>query len=298
LNVRAELRSKLVKNNVLQVMGAHNGLGARLIQKHGFDAVWASGFEISASHAKPDANILTMTEFLSAVEQMTESQIPVIADCDTGFGDLNNVRRMVKEYEKANVSAICIEDKLFPKTNSFIPGRQKLETIERFCEKIYAAQQTKIDQNFMVIARIESLIAGEGLENALERAHAYKNAGADMILIHSKKSNPKEIFEFCNRWNSRLPVAIVPTTYPDVTISDLHKNKIKMVIYANQALRAAIKAMDSVLETLKKDGTIKNVSPQLTSMEEIFELQGMNDMILFEQKVKTVVSDLVNVKSF
>lgn len=298
MSARIALRNKLKTDQVLQIMGAHNGLGAKLIEKHGFDGIWASGFEISASHAKPDANILTMTEFLEAAKQIAESSsLPVIADCDTGFGDINNVVRMVKEYERVGVSAVCMEDKIFPKTNSFISGRQKLEDIDTFSRKIYAAQNVKLDPNFMVIARIESLIAGEGMDKALERAHAYQAAGADMILIHSKKKTPEEIYEFSHKWDSKTPVVIVPTTYPDITIDEIAKNKINMVIYANQALRAAVKAMETVLKDLKQSGSLMNMEPQLTSMNELFELQGMNDMILFEEKVKTAIPNQKEVAS-
>lgn len=298
MSARIALRNKLKTDQVLQIMGAHNGLGAKLIEKHGFDGIWASGFEISASHAKPDANILTMTEFLEAAKQIAESSsLPVIADCDTGFGDINNVVRMVKEYERVGVAAVCMEDKIFPKTNSFISGRQKLEDIDTFSRKIYAAQNVKLDPNFMVIARIESLIAGEGMDKALERAHAYQAAGADMILIHSKKKTPEEIYGFSHKWDSKTPVVIVPTTYPDITIDEIAKNKINMVIYANQALRAAVKAMETVLKDLKQSGSLMNMEPQLTSMNELFELQGMNDMILFEEKVKTAIPNQKEVAS-
>lgn len=293
MSAREALRNKLKSIQPLQIMGAHNGLGAKLIEKHQFDGVWASGFEISAACGKPDANILTMNEFLEAAKQMVDStSLPVIADCDTGFGDINNVVRMVKEYEKIGVAAVCIEDKVFPKTNSFIDGRQKLESAESFAQKIYAAQKVKEDPHFMIIARIEALIAGEGMDKALERAHTYKKAGADMILIHSKQKTPDEVFEFCRLWDGQTPVAIVPTTYPDVTLDRLAENNINMVIYANQVLRAAVKAMDEVLHQLKQSGNLMAISSRLTSMEHIFDLQGMNELIAFEKEVKQATASI------
>lgn len=295
MNVRAKFRESLKSNRVIQIMGAHNGLGAKLIEKYGFDGVWASGFEISASYALPDANILTMTEFLEAAKQMTEAtRLPVIADCDTGFGDLNNVSRLVREYEKIGVAAVCIEDKIFPKTNSYILGRQKLESIEVFCEKLYAAQCAKNDSNFVVIARIESFIAGEGLNEALKRAYAYEKAGADAILIHSKKNTPEEIFAFSNAWDGKVPIAVVPTSYPNVTLEELEKNKIKMVIYANQALRASVKAMEKVLYNLKKSGCLNTIDSDLVPMSDLFELQGMNEMILKENQIKDKISTMLS----
>lgn len=286
-NIRKELKEKLLNNGVIEVIGAHNALGAKMAERYDFDAVWASGFEISASYAKPDANILTMTEFLAAAKQMAQStNLPVIADCDTGFGDLNNVSHMVREYEAAGISAICIEDKKFPKTNSFVPNRQKLEDINVFCEKIVAAQNAKSDENFIVIARIESLIAGQGMEDALVRASAYKQAGADMILIHSKKDTADEVFEFSKNFGNQLPLAVVPTTYPKVSVKELQENNINMVIYANQCLRSSLNAMGQMLSTLKMSGNLSSIENMICSMSEIFELQGMNKMIEEEKLIR------------
>ncbi|MBY4602885.1 MULTISPECIES: phosphoenolpyruvate mutase [Bacillus] len=293
VNKATILKNKIIENKTIEIMGAHNGLSAKMVEKHGFDGIWASGFEISASYGKPDANILTMSEFVHAAKQITEaSSLPVIADCDTGFGDLNNVNRMINEYEQIGVAGVCIEDKVFPKTNSYIPGRQKLENIDLFCEKLYAAQNAKKNPDFMVIARTEALIAGQGIDEALKRAHAYIKCGADMILIHSKQETPDEIFDFCKLWNSSAPIAVVPTSYPTVTIKDLERNNINMVIYANQGLRAAIQAVDNTLRQLKQSRCLESIIPQLTSMKEIFELQGMNEMISLESKIKDEVSSI------
>ena len=170
----------------------------------GFDGVWASGLEISASYGLPDANILTMSEYLERATEMNEAtSLPVIADCDTGYGNVNNVIHMVEKYEKAGIAAICIEDKLFPKVNSFIEGRQDLADIEEFCGKIRAVKNTQKNPDFMVIARVEALIAGWGMKEALKRATAYAESGADAILIHSKKRDNKEILEFCKKFKKK-----------------------------------------------------------------------------------------------
>ena len=137
MNKTRKLRELFNSNELIRVMGAHNALGAKLVEKSGFDAVWASGLEISTSYALPDANILTMTDFFNAASSMNEAvNIPVIADCDTGFGNSNNVIHLVRKYEAAGIAAVCIEDKLFPKVNSFIPGRQELTSIAEFVGKI------------------------------------------------------------------------------------------------------------------------------------------------------------------
>jgi len=250
-----------------------------LVERNGFDGVWASGFEISSSYAVPDANILTMTQFLERAVEMNDAvTIPVIADCDTGFGNSNNVIHMVKRYEAAGIAAVCIEDKCFPKVNSYIPGRQELAKIAEFVGKIMAAKNAQRSDDFMVIARVEALIAGWGQDEALKRAHAYVDAGADAILIHSKSPSPHEIIDFVKAWRNRAPLIVVPTTYSTITTQELTDLGIKMVIYANHGIRAAVKATDSILNQIKESGTTHRVEDQIATMEEIFQLQGMPKM--------------------
>ncbi|MDE3181299.1 MAG: phosphoenolpyruvate mutase [Acidobacteriota bacterium] len=270
------LRELFARPGVIRLIGAHNPLGAKLAEKAGFDGVWSSGFEISTSHGVPDANILTMTDFLQAGQSMASSvPIPVVADCDTGFGNSNNVIHMVRLFEQAGVAAVCIEDKLFPKVNSFIPGRQELATIAEFVGKVMAAKNAQRSKEFMVIARVEALIAGWGMEEAMKRAQAYANAGADAILIHSKAKTPHEIAEFAKGWNGKAPLVVVPTTYNSVTIKDLSDLGIKMAIYANQGLRAGIQAMLDVYQKILEDGSTSGIESRIAPMETLFELQGM-----------------------
>ena len=271
-----KLRKLFERQGLIVVMGAHNALGAKLVSRAGFDAVWASGLEISTSYGLPDANILTMTDLLNAASSMNEAvDIPIIADCDTGFGNSNNVIHMVRKYESAGIAAVCIEDKLFPKVNSFITGRQELASIGEFVGKIMAGKNAQSSKDFMLIARVEALIAGWGQDEALKRAHAYVEAGADAILIHSKAKDSGEIKRFCRLWDNRAPLVVIPTTYPMIHIDELKKLGIKMVIYANQGLRAAIKAMDQTFKEIKKTGALITVNDKIASLDDIFELQGM-----------------------
>ena len=274
------LRTKLKENPILKVAGAFDAMSAKLVELNNFDAVWAGSFAISATHALPDASILTMTEFLSAASNMADAcSIPIIADCDTGFGGPSNVSHLVKKYENAGIAAICIEDKIFPKQNSLLKeGKQELLSEKDFVAKIIAAKTAKNDPNFMIIARIEALIAGHGIEEALKRATAYEIAGADAILIHSKKNTPDEVFEFCNTWNGNIPIIAIPTTYPTVTLDELKNNNVKMVIYANQSLRAAHWAMSEHLNQLSNVKSLSEVKTNLTSMEDIFHLQEMYEI--------------------
>ena len=265
---------------ILKVGGAFDSMSAKLVEINGFDAIWAGSFAISATHALPDASILTMTEFLNVSSNIVEScKIPVIADCDTGFGGPSNVSHTVKKFELAGVAAICIEDKTFPKQNSLLKnGKQELISEKEFVAKILAAKEAKSNKNFMIIARTEALIAELGMNEALQRATAYQNAGADAILIHSKKETPDEIFEFSESWKGKIPLVVVPTTYPTVGIDELIKNKFKMTIYANQTLRVAYSAMNNMLREIKDCERISDIKQEMSSMEDIFELQKMYEI--------------------
>ena len=268
--------------------GAFDSMSAKLVEINNFDAIWAGSFAISATHALPDASILTMTEFLNASSNIVEScKIPVIADCDTGYGGPTNVSHTVRKFESAGVSAICIEDKIFPKQNSLLKGgKQKLISEKEFVAKILAAKDAKINDNFMIIARTEALIAEVGMDEAIQRADAYENAGADAILIHSKKETPDEIIEFSELWKGNIPLVVVPTTYPTVSVEELIKNKFKMVIYANQSLRASYLAMNKVLKEIKNSERISEIKQEMTSMEKIFELQEMYEITNQEKNIE------------
>lgn len=280
------LRKQLRENAPIRVVGAHDGLSAKLGERAGFDAVWASGFEISASHALPDANILTMTEFLHAATLMNDAvSIPVIADCDTGYGNSNNVIQLVRKYESAGIAAVCIEDKLFPKVNSFIPGRQELASIAEFVGKILAAKNAQSSRDFMVFARVEALIAGWGMDEALTRARAYVEAGADGILIHSKEEQPDQILNFISQWDLPVPLILVPTTYPTLDYETIRGlKKIGVIIYANQGLRSAVTAMQRDLKEIIETGSSAGLEKRIVPMATLFELQGMYEMKRNEEK--------------
>ena len=271
------LQKELKAKPILKVGGAFDAMSAKLIEINGFDAIWAGSFAISATHALPDASIMTMTEFLAVASNMVEScKIPVIADCDTGFGGPSNISHMIKKYENSGIAAVSIEDKIFPKQNSLLEnGRQELISEKEFVAKIIAAREAKQNKEFMIIARTEALIAGMGMNEAIKRAHAYEDAGADAILIHSKKDTPNEIFEFSDMWNGNIPLVVVPTSYPSVNLDELISHKIRMVIYANQSLRVAHAAMSRVLQEINKTKSLSEVEEKMSTMEQIFELQEM-----------------------
>ena len=290
MSFSADLRSKLGKQPILTIGGAFDAMSAKLVELNGFDGIWAGSFAISATHALPDASIMTMTEFLGVARSMVEAcNIPVIADCDTGFGGPSNVSHMVKKYENAGVSAICIEDKTFPKSNSFLENEtHDLLPEKDFVAKIIAARDAKQNNEFMVIARTEALIAGLGIEEAKKRATAYENAGADAILIPSKQKDPTEIFKFTDSWEGNIPLVVVPTSFPQVKLSDLIQHKIRMVIYANQTLRSAHLSMSNILKKIQ-EGNLSQSENEMTSMEDIFELQKMYSI---KEKEKEIEKEL------
>ena len=289
-----ELRSKIKDKTILKIGGAFDAMSAKLIEINDFDAVWAGSFAISATHAVPDASIMTMTEFLQVAKNMVDScNIPIIADCDTGFGGPSNVSHLVKQYEQAGVAGISIEDKIFPKQNSLLEnGKHELLSEKDFVAKIIAAKESKSDQDFMIIARTEALIAGLGVEEAIKRADAYEVAGADAILIHSKSSTPIEIFEFCDKWKGNIPLVVVPTSYGGVKINELVSHKIKMVIYANQSLRIAHKSMSKLLKKLKNADSLNEIDEELSSMEDIFDLQKMFEIHSQEKDIEEKLKNM------
>ena len=283
-----QLRKKLEKKDILKIGGAFDAMSAKLVEINGFDAVWAGSFAISATHAVPDASIMTMTQFLQVSKNMVDScEIPIIADCDTGFGGPSNVSYLVKQYEQAGIAGISIEDKIFPKQNSLLEnGKQELLSEKDFVAKIIAGKEAKVNSNFVIIARTEALIAGLGVDEAIKRANAYENAGADAILIHSKSTDPNEIFEFCDLWKGKIPLVAVPTSYGSVKINELISHNIKMVIYANQSLRIAHKSMSRLLNKLKNAESLNDIDEDISDMKEIFELQKMFEISSQEKEIE------------
>src|SRR2546430_3452232 len=279
----SSLRQRLAHPGVIRVGGAHDALSALVAEEVGFDAVWASSLAISAARGLPDMSLLTMTDYLQAASHINDvCACPVIADCDTGFGNTANVAYLVRQYESAGVAAICIEDKVFPKRNSFVDAEQILEDADVFARKIEVAKQTQRSADFVVIARTEAAIAGAGIPEALRRAHKYVDAGADAILMHSKSAQPDEVLTFLEEWQGRAPVVVVPTTYFDWHVDDAAKAGVTMVIYANQALRAAVHSIRSALRETLATGSSVSIEKTIAPMADIFRLQRVDEWLELE----------------
>jgi len=268
-------------------VGAGDALCAKLIERAGFDFVWSSSLCVSAFFAVPDANLISMSQYCDAARSMNEVvSIPIIADGDTGYGNANNVIYAVKKFEEAGIVGMSIEDKKFPKDNSLLEGgRQELAPIEEFVGKIKAAKDHQKDKEFIVIARVEALIAGWGQAEAMKRSLRYVDAGADCILIHSKSKQPDEILEFIRNWDQPTPLVLVPTNYPSLTLAAVEKlKKVKLFIYANQPMRASVKAQEALLREIKKSGGIHTIDPMMVPVDHIFDLQGVPAMKEDEKK--------------
>jgi len=281
------LREILARPGLVPAVGAHDALSARLIEAAGFPVVWSSSFTVSAAQrAMPDVNLLTMTETLEAARHINDAvTVPVIADCDNGYGNAVNVVRTVEEYERAGIAGICIEDNLFPKKCSLYPGmRRELASVEEHVGKIRAARRARRDPATLIIARTEALIAGWGMKEALRRAHAYADAGADMILIHSKAPTAAEVLEFMRLWEGRAPVVVVPTLYPSVTWQELEAAGVKLVIWANQVLRGAVRGIQETLRVLARERRLDALAPHIVPLEEIYRHVGVDDFKRIESE--------------
>jgi phosphoenolpyruvate phosphomutase len=275
----AKLRQMLHSAELEFLMEAHNGLSARIVREAGFKGIWASGLTISAQFGVRDNNEASWTQVVDMLEFMADaSDLPILLDGDTGYGNFNNMRRLVRKLEQRGIAGVCIEDKQFPKTNSFLNGeRQPLADIEEFVGKIAAGKDTQQDASFSIVARVEALIAGWGMDEALRRAEAYRLAGADAILIHSKLSKPDEIVTFAKEWARRSPLVIVPTRYYSTPTEVFRQAGISTVIWANHLLRAAASAMQSVAKEIFESQTLVNVEDRIVSVNEIFRLQDADE---------------------
>jgi phosphoenolpyruvate phosphomutase len=275
-----QFKKLLCSPQVEFLMEAHNGLSAKIVEETGFKGIWASGLSISAALGVRDNNEASWTQVLEVIEFMSDAtNIPILLDADTGYGNFNNVRRLVRKLEQRGIAAMCIEDKIFPKTNSFINGEdQELANIEEFCGKIKAAKDTQGDADFCVVARVEALIAGWGLGEALKRAHAYHRAGADAILMHSKKSTADEILAFMQEWRGVCPVVIVPTMYYKTPTPVFERAGVSVVIWANHLLRANIRAMQQTATQIFSERSLLSVENEIVPVKEIFRLQETEEL--------------------
>lgn len=290
---KTSLLKQLISSPKLEfIMEAHNGLSAKIVEEAGFKGIWASGLSMSAAMGVRDNNEASWTQVMDVMEFMSDAtSIPILLDGDTGYGNFNNARRLVTKLEQRQIAGVCIEDKLFPKTNSFIKAEsQPLADIGEFCGKIKAMKDTQKDEDFVVVARVEAFITGWGLKEALKRAEAYRQAGVDAVLIHSKRSDIVEIEEFMKEWGGRLPVVIVPTKYYTTPTIRFQELGISLAIWANHNLRASVEAMKKISNQIYREESLIHIEGGVATLEEIFRIQGVEELKAAEQKYLPVTN--------
>ncbi len=283
---RKRLRQAIKLRGIVKALEVHSGLTGLIAEKtfvenngefDQFDAMWISSLCDSTAKGKPDIELVDMTSRFRTIEDVMEvTTKPIIFDGDTG-GLAEHFVYTVRSLERMGVSAVIIEDKMGLKKNSLFGTdvKQTQDSIEHFCEKIKAGKKVQLTKSFMIIARIESLILEQGMEDALKRAFAYVDAGADGIMIHSRKKSPDEILEFCDKFrekNTDTPIVVVPTTFNTITENELREHGVNVVIYANQLTRSAFPAMENTAKQILIHHRAKEVDDSLMPIKEIISL--------------------------
>jgi len=283
---RNKLRRLLLAKPIVRFIEAHNGLTGLIAENIGidtdsgckeFDGMWGSSLTESTSKGKPDIEAVDVSARMNTLNDIMEvTTKPIIYDADTG-GKIEHFEFTVRTLERLGVSAAVIEDKVGLKKNSLFGNdvAQSQDTIEGFCAKLRAGKAAQVTDDFMIVARIESLILDAGMDDAVARASAYIDAGADAIMIHSRHKDPAEIFQFCEiykSFNNRVPLIAVPSSYNAVTEDELANRGVNVVIYANQLLRAAYPAMVKTAESILAHGRSAEADSGLLSIKEILEL--------------------------
>lgn len=287
MNKAKKFRELMNRGKHFFLMEAHDGLSAKIVEEAGFPAIWASGLSITASLGVRDNNEISYTQLLDVLEYMNDaSDLPILVDGDTGYGNFNNACRLLQKLEQLGIAAVCIEDKKFPKTNSFLETKlDALADPQEFAGKIRAMKEAQRTQDFSVVARLESLIVGAGVEDAVRRANLYLDAGADAILVHSKKSTAVDIDNFLDAFDRDIPVFIVPTKYYTVSVSHLTRDKrVRGIIWANHNVRACVTAMQDICKRIYVDGCITNAEDMIAPVSELFRLQKNEEYLEMEKK--------------
>jgi len=272
------LRELLARPGAIMAPGVADALNARLVKRHGFEAVYMTGAGTTAVRlGMPDVGLLTMTEMIDNAGRIAEaSGLPLIADADNGYGGVLNVRRTIQGYERAGVAGVHLEDQVIPKRCGHLAGKQVVP-VEEAVAKIRAAADARIDPDFVIIARTDA-VAVEGFDAALERAAKYREAGADMLFIEAL--NAEQLPKIAPRFKG-VPLLYNMATSgktPFLSKTEIERLGFKLIIYPNWLMLAAIKAASQVLETLKKEGSIAGLAPQVPSFKEFFDLVGMDEV--------------------
>lgn len=283
---RARLRALIDSPRLSFLMEAHDGLSARIAEAEGFEGIWASGLSMATALGLRDSDEATWSQLLDVVEYMTEAvSVPVLVDGDTGYGNFNTARRFARAAERTGAAGICLEDKVFPKMNSFVGDRHQLADLDEFTARLHACREAVADPDFTIVARTEALIAGRGMPEALKRAEAYREAGADAIFIHSRRADATEIGQFAAEWGGRLPLVISPTTYATTPTDDFRAFGISTVLWANHSMRAAVGAMRSVCRRIRADESVREVDADIAPVSDVFGLLDYAELESTERRL-------------
>ncbi|WP_407181599.1 phosphoenolpyruvate mutase [Bradyrhizobium sp. STM 3562] len=265
-------------------MEAHDALSAVIAKRVGFKGLWASGLSIASALGYRDANEASWSQLVDVVERIVDSTaLPVLVDGDGGFGNFNNARLLARKLRQRGAAGVALEDSCFPKMNSFVGDRHSLADIDEFSGRIRAVKDTVAD-DLVLVARIEALIAGYGMEEAILRASAYAAAGADAILIHSRRSTADEILSFARTWQNCLPIVIVPTKYYRTPVSAYRDAGISTVVWANHSMRAAIAGMRQVCGRIIAEEGVAGIEPNIATLDEVFDLLSYDELARAEAR--------------
>lgn len=280
------LRGLLAGPGCRYLLEAHDALSARIAEESGAPGIWASSLTLSSALGLRDNAEMTMTQALEILESMTTRvRVPVLFDGDTGYGEFSHFQQLVRKLCARGVAGVCIEDKVFPKKNSFLDSEsQELAPVDEYCGKLRAGRDARTDPAFVIVARTEALVTGLGVAEALRRAERYAQAGADAVLVHSKAPTAAEVLEFARRWDRRVPLICVPTTYYATPVEAFAGAGIPLVIWANHLQRASILAMQDVAARIAAAGSARGVEELIAPVREIFRLQDAAGLEALERR--------------
>jgi phosphoenolpyruvate phosphomutase len=272
----------LSREDAAVIMGAHSAISAKIAEEAGADGLWISSFEVHTLARLPDADILGTEDVVEVIAKISDRVAsPILVDGNAGGGNAINTIRLVREFEKAGASGICIEDNLFPKRCSFYGGMQEeLEQVSTFSGKVQAAVEKRLDPNFVVVARTEALVKGLGIDDAVERGKAYADAGADAILIHHTQPDPTPVLEFAERWyrDESTPLVCVPTAYRTVTYEQLNDAGFKLIIFSHYPVRSVVKALQETYGSIMENKRLADADGLVADMDEIFRLIYLDEL--------------------
>ena len=273
----ARLRRLITAREPALLLEGHNAVSARIAEESGADGVWVSSLTLSCAYGLPDDESITIAQAIEAVSAIVARvEVPVLFDGDTGYGGASQLATLVGTLSGCGLAGIAIEDKVAPKSNSLVASaRHTLATIDEFCERLRIAKASQRDAGFVVVARTEALIAGRPLDEALARAEAYVDAGADAVLVHSRAPTFAEVDAFMRRWPRRAPILCVPTTYASTPPQAFADAGIGAVIWANHLMRASIAAMQATAAAIVRKKSAAGQDGAIAPIAEVWRLQAL-----------------------